>query len=462
MCFWCCRQNKEALREPLITDEDGRPSKTIHFKLLHIPEVDKVFNDFEKIFNAFVENRIALEMAENSFKQAVHSWEEATVAMRALKDYVSVFRATLSEQGITIKFRQGIATFSGAVEKVDHATTKAKDAVESMLAASEKIFNMAPNIAHASQDCLVKINNINAKSMIKDQCSSPKDVAQTIKIFSGNCTKMKQVPKMVEDFTNEVEHLIDELYDAFGEERIKAGPSSTSYDSIQGHSKEQKKAAKSKDGEVETTRKDANKKEDYEKALKMEYIDVPDIDYLFQDFATAINPFVTSREKLEKARNSLEYTMKMLSNFDPETELKQYFKVLKEKAAKDEIHLYIDVIDGDIHIRSITGVPIPKPYRDAVKCINDIRACALQLIDMEPQIERGVQSVLDDMSRINPLNDLLRVLKFKELPRLRGKLKKLNNNRKKMQKAPKIIKDFFIYIKKILSDIKDFVEEESQ
>ena len=422
-----------------------------------------MFGDFEKIFNAFVENRIALEMAENSFKQAVQSGEEATGAMEALKDYVNAFRATLSRQGITIKLRQGIATFSGAVEKVDHAASKAKDAVESMLAASEKIFNMAPNIAHTSQDCLVRIDSLNVKSTIKQQCSSPKDVVNTMKIFSGNFKKMKQVPKMVEDFTDEVEHLIDELYSAFGEERVKAGPSNTNDDSTQGHSKGQNKAAKSKEEKVGKAGKDANKKEeDYEKALKMEYIDVPDIDYLFQDFATAINPFVTSREKLEKARNSFEFTMKMLSNFDPETELKQYFKVLKEKAAKDEIHLYIDVTDGDIHIRSVTGVPLPKPYRDAVKCINDIRACALQLIDMEPQIERGVQSVWDDMSRINPFNDLLRVLKFKELPRLRGKLKKFNNNRKKMQKAPKIIKDFFIYIKKILSDIKDFVEEESQ
>ena len=411
-----------------------------------------------------MENRIALEMAENSFKDAVHLFQELE-PKAALRDYLNALKTTLAGQGITIKIKRGIATFSGEIEKVDHAATKAKEALENIFAASEKIFNMAPSIIQSSEDCIFTIEKLNAKSTIKSQCASPKHAIQTVKLFKDNCKMMKSVPKMVKDFTNEAEQIISEMLNAFGEEG-EAGPSNTGGRHQQARSKDQSKDTKSKDKKMGKN-KDGNnkngkdKKDEYEKALKMEYIDVPDIDYLFQDFSSAINPFVTSREKLEKARKSFEVAMNMLIDFDAEKELQEYFKELKRKAVMDEIHIYVDFADGCICVSSITGVPVPKPYSDAVKCINDIKACAVQLLNMEPQIDRGVQSCLDDLSQIDPMKDLRRELNLKGLLQIRGKVKKFNSNLKKVQKAPKIIKDFFNYIKKTLSDIKEFFEEES-
>lgn len=438
--------------------------------MLHIPDIDKIFTDFERAFNSFVENRIALEMAESSFKDAVRSYEDIHPS-ETLSAYVNALRTTLAREGIVIKIQQGIATFSGAIERVDHAAMRAKEAVENILSASEKLLKMAPNIAHSSEDCIATIKGLNIENTIKSESSNPMHAMQTLRLFKDNCKTMKKVPKMVKDFTNEVEKISDELMIAFGERKNEPGPSSKCDDDKSNNDTKKKKKtrgdeAKKGNEEHTTEKKDKGKKgkeqeeADYEKALKMEYIDVPDFDYLFQDFASAINPFVTSREKMEKARKSFETTMNMLETFDAEKELREYFKVLKKKAAKDEIHVYIDVTDGEIYVKSLSGIPTPKPYRDAVKCINDIKTCAIQLLEMEPQIERGVQSVGDDLSKISPFNDLRRVLQFKDLPKIRGKVKKFRNNLKKVEKSPKIIKDFLSYVKKTLSDIKEFFEQE--
>ena len=408
-------------------------------------------------------------MAESSFKDAVSSFEDINPSA-TLSTYVNALRTTLAREGIVIKIKQGIATFSGAIERVDDAAMKAKDAVENILSASEKVFRMGPNIAQSSEDCIATTENLDIKNIIQHESSNPMHAMETLRLFKDNCGMMKKVPKMVTDFTNEVEKIIDELMIAFGEKRNEPGPSSKRDDDKSNDDKKKKTTrsdgAKKGNEEHATAKKDKGKKgkeqeeDDYEKALKMEYMDVPDIDYLLQDFESAINPFVTSREKMEKARKSLEVAMNMLETFDAEKELREYFKELKKKAAKDEIHLYIDVTDGEIHVKSVSGIPTPKPYRDAVKCINDIKACAIQLLEMEPQIERGVQSVWDDMSKISPFSDLQRLLQFKDLLRIRGKVKKFRNNLKKVEKSPKIIKDFFSYVRKTLDDIKEFFEQE--
>ena len=163
---------------------------------------------------------------------------------------------------------------------------------------------------------------------------------------------------------------------------------------------------------------------------------------------------------MQKARESFEDVCKMICEFDAEKEFKAYLKELKEKAKKDQIHIYFDVNQGSLEIKSISGVPVPGPYRNAVRLLNDIQSCLEILLDMGPMIQTDIESSLEDILNISPEKDLRKALTMRELPKLPAKLKKFNNNRKNAQEAPKIVSEFFQYVEEMMKDIKDTLKEE--
>ena len=159
----------------------------------------------------------------------------------------------------------------------------------------------------------------------------------------------------------------------------------------------------------------------YHEALTFDKIGIPDIDKIFTDLSSTINPFVTNREKMQKARESFEDVCKMICEFDAEKEFKAYLKDLKEKAKKDQIHIYFDVNQGSLEIKSISGVPVPGPYRNAVRLLSDVQSCLEILLDMGPMIQTDIESSLEDVLNISPEKDLRKALTMRELPKLPAK-----------------------------------------
>jgi hypothetical protein len=221
--------------------------------------------------------------------------------------------------------------------------------------------------------------------------------------------------------------------------------------------KDGKKSKKDKEKKKDTE----EKKEDYHKQLKMETVGLADIDKLFTDLMTSLNKFVATREKMQQARESFEKTMKTICNFDGEKEFQTYIKELKEKAKQGKIQIYIDTNNGEIKLDSVKGVDPPAPYRNAVKALNDIKASAKETVDLEPVVERGLESCGRDITKIEPLKDFKKLVSgVKETMTLPKKAKAFNENRKKVQQAPQIVKEFCLYVKQILADIVNAFNED--
>ena len=58
--------------------------------------------------------------------------------------------------------------------------------------------------------------------------------------------------------------------------------------------------------------------------MKFDSVGLDDIDNMFTSLATAINPFVETRESLQAAKESLENIFKEIPNFDAKKELQEY------------------------------------------------------------------------------------------------------------------------------------------
>eukprot|EP00794_Sanderia_malayensis_P018643 gene18643-20524_t len=486
ICPWF--KQKEDLTSPLIETPDGAPARLLRFKHLYIDELDAIFNDFENALNPFVKNRIALEKAEKSFKLAVQSIERIDPEAK-FKEYAKALKTSLAHKGLRVKIERGVVMLEGEAARIGDAEKKCKDAMEKILAAADDLYDMVPGITDECTNAAARAENLDVKHIAQRECSGIKETIKTATKFKDNVKMMKKAPKMVDDFCKEVKKIVHEIMDAFekgnDEEEGQIGQAkqqtSGGYAAVteEGHQestgkhKEQydggemnaagtdkrQKESKEKQNGAEKKKIDNKEKESYHKALKFEKIGIIDIDSLFTDLASTINPFVTSREKMQKAREKFEKAFVMIDEFDGEKEFKEYLKVLKKKAEQGKIRIRIDV-GNTMRIDSVTGVPVPKPIQDVVDCLNAMNSCALQVVDLEPDVQRGIERVLNEIQNIRPETDLRRALKLRELPKLPTKIKKFNNNRKTAQEAPGTVADFFKYIKQIILDVKEFLEEE--
>lgn len=439
-------------------------SSRITFVSLHIPDIDGLFTDFEKVFNPFVDNRIALENAVKAFKNAVRSIEDIK-PNATFKECINTLRGSLQGRGIFLQIEHGVVTVNGAVERFVDAERQTKVAIQKIISAAERVYDMATTVTRASTNGAEKAASIDVKAIIKQECTDVKDALKALKMFNDNLKKMKKAPKMVNDFCNEVVKIVADLEEAFSGAKQAQGSGSSK---VHDHGAENKKNNEtSKDNQEKkkvsngaTNVDGKEKKSAYHKALTFEKIEITDIDRIFTDLSSSINPFVTNREKIQKARKSFEDVCKMICEFDAEKEFKAYLNELKEKAKKDQIKIYLDINLGSLEIKSITGVPVPKPYREAARFLNDMQSCVKELLDMEPAIQTGIDSVLKDILDINPEKDLRKALTMRDLPKLPAKLRKFNNNRKNAKDAPEIVSEFFKYVNQMIADINDSLKEE--
>ncbi len=364
--------------------------------------------------------------------------------------------------------------------RISKAEKEAENAIQQILLTWDKLNDMVPSVTQASEDAVGRAANLDIKAIVKRECASVSEAMKTAKKFKDNMKKIKNAPKMVRDFCREVEKIVKELMHAFGGGGIE--DSRGGADRLQSDEFREADLLVRRTDERETTnkpsgstktgaeenksvetkknaKKDANKKEEKShKEIRFEKIGIPDIDRLFSDFASAVNPFEKCREKLQKARDSFTSLVKKIAELDADADLKAYVEEFKKKARITNVHLYIDRVDNSIEISADAEVPVPKIYKDAVRALNDVKKCAASTLDLEPEIQRGIESVLQDISNISPERDLKRALKFTELPKLPKKLKKFNNNRKMAQEAPEIVSNFFREIKKTLDDIKELIQ----
>ena len=198
--------------------------------------------------------------------------------------------------------------------------------------------------------------------------------------------------------------------------------------------------------------------------MKFDSVGLDDIDDMFSSLATAINPFVETRESLQAAKESFENIVKKILNFDAKKELKEYIKELKKDAKEGNITIYIDETDGEIKVKSIEGVKPPKPYRDAVEALKNIRTAGSEAVELEPDVQHGIEEFMHRITQINPQRDFHSLLKKKsDVFALPGKIKRFNENRKKAQEIPGIVKEFCLYVERILTDILEALtgEEDS-
>ena len=231
----------------VLQDEEQAPllgenahSSRINFVIMHIPDLDNLFTDFEKVFNPFVDNRIALEDSVKAFKSAVQSIENVKPDA-SFKEYINTLRGSLEGRGIYLQIEHGVVTVNGAVERFVDAERQTKVAIQKIISAAERVYDMATTVTRASANGAEKAVHIDVKAIIKQECTGAKDAAKALKQFNDNLKKMKKAPKMVNDFCNEVVKIVANLEEAFAAARQAQRPGSSKDHAHDEESKKNKK-----------------------------------------------------------------------------------------------------------------------------------------------------------------------------------------------------------------------------
>ncbi|XP_015753375.1 PREDICTED: glutamic acid-rich protein-like isoform X1 [Acropora digitifera] len=221
-----------------------------------------------------------------------------------------------------------------------------------------------------------------------------------------------------------------------------------------------KKKEKSESGDEKTKKK---KKDDLHKSLKFEKVGFADIDNVFTSLASTFNPFVETRERIQTARESFENIVTSMRDFSGKKELKEYLQELKKDAKEGNITIYIDTEDGEIKVKAVEGVKPPKLYRDAVKALNDLHSSVKEAVELEPHVQLGIEECFERINHIDPKRDFHDLLqKKKDVFTLPGKIKKFNDNRKKLQEIPGIVKEFFLYVNRLLEEMLEILTGEKE
>lgn len=440
---------------------DEKKSKVLDLKEFKIPELDCIFTDFKKTLDPFVQNREDLEKSEDSFKKAVQSLGEIHPHAR-ISEYVAALKTRLKDEGITVKIKEGALTVykeGGAMVK---GISDAVTAVNAMLNLGKDLKAMPLTIQKGSMDAVDRAEGLDVHGILKREFKSLWDFGKIPKLkkaFNNNVEQIKGAPKMVRDFYRKTKEIILEIYHAFADEEDKQKMEEELAESDD-ELKEEGKADGEGDKQKESgaTGKDKSKKDrekdEFHKKLKFESVGLGDIDNVFTSMASAINPFVETRERLQAARESFENVVKTICNFDGKKELKDYIKELKKDAKEGNITICIDEVDGEIKVKSIEGVKPPKPYRDAVQALKNIKSSGKEAVELEPHVQHGIEKCIDKIKQIDPQRDFHSMLKKKtDVFTLPGKIKKFNDNRKKAQEIPGIVKEFCLYVERLLKDI---------
>ncbi|KAL9965657.1 hypothetical protein ACROYT_G029494 [Oculina patagonica] len=447
-------------------------SKVLEFKKFVIPELDCIFTDFKITFDPFVQNREDMSQAEDSFKKAVMSLEQISPHAK-FSDYVAALKTRLKTEGITVKIKEGAMTIYQEGKKTVKGISDAVTAVNGMLKLAKDLKAMPLTIARGSEDAVERADALDVQGILKREFQSLWDYGKIPKIkkaFSNNVKQVKRAPEMVRDFCRKIKEIILEIYHAFADEEDQkkmeeelAEDDDTSKDDEKteegatggsNSKKEGKKRGETSEDKKKEEEEKKKKKDEFHKKLKFESIGLGDIDNVFTSLGTAINPFVETCERLQAARESFENIVKSICNIEVKKELKDYIKELKKDAKEGNITIYIDEVDGEIKVKSIEGVKPPKPYRDAVQALKNIKSAGNEAVELEPHVQHGIGQCVDRITQIDPQRDFHSLLKKKsDVFSLPGKIKKFNDNRKKAQEIPGIVKEFCLYVESLLTDI---------
>ena len=444
------------------SEDKEKKAKVLEFKKFDIPELDCIFGDFKTTFDPFVQNREEMSKAEGSFKKAVMSLGQISPRAK-FGDYVAALKTRLKTEGIIVKVKEGAATIYQEGKKTVKGISDAVDAINAMLKLAKDLKAMPLTIASGSEDAVERAEELDVQGILKRELKSMWDLGKIPKLkraFSNNVKQVKRAPEMVRDFCHKIKEIILEIYHAFAdeedqrkmEEQLSEGDDTA---------KDQKKKEEGASGKSDSKKKSKNEKdkkdkdkEEFHKKLKFESVGLDDIDNVFTSLASAINPFVETRERVQAARESFENIVKSICNIDVKKELKDYIKELKKDAKEGNITIYIDDTDGEIKVKSIKGVKPPKLYRDAVQALRNLKSAGSETVELEPDVQHGIGECFERVMQINPQRDFHNLLKKKsDVFTLPGKIKKFNDNRKKAQEIPGIVKEFCLYVKRLLTDI---------
>ncbi|CAH3119259.1 unnamed protein product, partial [Pocillopora meandrina] len=432
-------------------------SKVLDFKKFDISELDCIFADFKTTLDPFVQNREDMAKAEESFKKAVTTLEQISPHAQ-FSEYVHALKTRLTSEGIVVKIKEGALYSEG--KKPVQEILDAVAAINAILKLSKELKAMPMIIARGSDDAVERAEGMDVQGILKREFKSVWDlgkIPRLIKAFSNNVQQVRRAPDMVRDFYSQAKKIILEIYHAFADEEEQKkveGELNEGDDTSKEKDKSEGNEAEGKNG-GSTSKKKTDKKEG---------MGLDDIDNMFSSLATAINPFVETRESLQAAKESFENIVKKILNIDAKKELKEYIKELKKDAREGNITIYIDETDGEIKVKSIEGVKPPKPYRDAVEALKNIRTAGSEAVELEPDVQHGIEEVMHRITQINPQRDFHSMLKKKsDVFALPGKIKRFNENRKKAQEIPGIVKEFCLYVERILTDILEALtgEEDS-
>ena len=443
-------------------DEAGKEkAKVLEFKKFDIPELDCIFSDFKTTFDPFVENREEMSKAEDSFKKAVMSLGQISPRAK-FSEYVAALKTRLKTEGIIVKVKEGAATIYQEGKKTVKGISDAVAAVNAMLKLAKDLKAMPLTIASGSEDAVKRAGELGVLGILKREMKSMWDLGKIPKLrkaFSNNVKQVKSAPEMVREFYLKTKEIILEIYHAFADEedqRKMEEELAEGDDTAKEEEKKEKGATGSdskKKGKKEKDKKDKDN-EEFHKKLEFESVGLDDIDNVFTSLASAINPFVETRERVQAARESFENIVKAICKLDAKKELKDYIKELKIDAKEGNITIYIDETDGEIKVKSIEGVKPPKLYRDAVQALRNLKSAGSETVELEPDVQHGIGECIERVTQIDPQRDFHSLLKKKsDVFTLPGKIKKFNDNRKKAQEIPGIVKEFCLYVKRLLTDI---------
>lgn len=441
---------------------EAKDKKLLDFKKFDIPELDSIFTDFKTTFDPFVQNREDMTKAEDSFKKAVMSLEQISPHAQ-FSEYVGALKTRLSAEGIAVKVKEGALAVYTEGKKTVQGISDAVDAVNAMLKLSKDLKAMPLTIFRGSEDAVERADGMDVQGILKREFKSMWDFGKIPKLrkaFSNNVQQVKRAPEMVRDFYSKTKEIILEIYHAFAdEEEQKKIKEELAEGDVALKDKEKRGDEEGATGENTSKKNDKKGKkkkeeEEFHKKLKFDSVGLDDIDNVFTSLATAINPFVETRERVQAAKESFENIVKSILNFDAKKELKDYIKELKKDAKEGNITIYIDEAGGEIKVKSVEGVKPPKPYRDAVQALKNIKTAGSEAVELEPHVQHGIGKCVDRITQINPQRDFHSLLKKKtDVFTLPGKIKKFNENRKKAQEIPGIVKEFCLYVGRLLTDI---------
>ena len=456
-------------------------SKVLDFKKFDISELDCIFADFKTTLDPFVQNREDMAKAEESFKKAVTTLEQISPHAQ-FSEYVHALKTRLTSEGIVVKIKEGDLAIYTEGKKTVQGILDAVAAVNAILKLSKELKAMPMIIARGSDDAVERAEGMDLQGILKQEFKNVWDlrkIPRLEKAFSDNVQQVRRAPDMVRDFYSQAKKIILEIYHAFADEeeqkkvegelnegddtsKEKDKSEGNEAEGANGGSTSKKKTDKKEGSKADKSKSKKEKdKEEFHKKLKFDSLGLDDIDNMFSSLATAINPFVETRESLQAAKESFENIVKKILNFDAKKELKEYIKELKKDAKEGNITIYIDETDGEIKVKSIEGVKPPKPYRDAVEALKNIRTAGSEAVELEPDVQHGIEEVMHRITQINPQRDFHSLLKKKsDVFALPGKIKRFNENRKKAQEIPGIVKEFCLYVERILTDILEALRGE--